>query len=326
MNTFPKAKKARLLGGSVLVVGLMVGGAVPAFAQSATPARASCDAPVLDLSNPNPGDMLGAGGYLIEGTAFDPRAGQDSGIDKVSIFLDPRDQGGTDLGQTTPGVPSVALDQAATPIPDAFNLHVTLPALSGQHSLVAYAHSSLTGHETAVSVPIILNQDPSKAGIVVGTLSTESNTNPGANPEPCTTPATETTAATAPTAPTAAQAPMPATTAPAPATTNPVTVQLANPSPGDSLEPGGYVISGNAWDSRSQNGSGIDRLTFFLDSRDQGGLPLLDATAQQPADAAFTVTVQLPANHVGSHTLYVYAHSAVSDSESSTAVPISMAH
>src|SRR5947209_2397161 len=49
--------------------------------------------------------------------------------------------------------------------------------------------------------------------------------------------------------------------------------ELANPSPGARVELGNNVIQGIAMDTRAPSGSsGIDRVDFFLDNRDQGGI------------------------------------------------------
>ena len=48
--------------------------------------------------------------------------------------------------------------------------------------------------------------------------------------------------------------------------------ELANPSPGDRVEPGGLVLQGVAMDNRASQGPGIDRIDFFLDSREEGGI------------------------------------------------------
>jgi hypothetical protein len=315
--------RLRVLG-PVVLAGLLMGGATTTFAQSvASPPRASCDAPVLDLANPSAGDMLIPGGYAIQGKAFDPRALQDSGIDRVSIFLDSREAGGVDLGQAAPGAPNPALEMPGFPTSaDGFTLIVSLPNEIGEHTLVAYAHSSLTGRETAVSVPIVLGEDPVKAGVLAGSTS-ESNTNPGANPGACASPG----AAAAP--PSTAVGPA---TTPAPAVpmttpmvnAEPLTLQLANPSPGDTLHSGANIISGTAFDSRAQQGSGIDRISIFLDSRDQGGAELTQVAVAQPSPNQFSVTVTLPSTHFGGHSLVAYAHSAVSDTETSMSVPIDL--
>jgi hypothetical protein len=124
---------------------------VASFAQTAP---AACAAPVLDLANPAPGEMLLPGAYTIQGAALDPEAGQGSGIDQVSFFLGDRNAGGMPLGMAQP-------DKG--PRLDDFSVTVTLPsARPGEQEFVAYAHSALTGKETQVSFPIVLGEDPNK--------------------------------------------------------------------------------------------------------------------------------------------------------------------
>jgi len=182
------------LAGSVLVSSVFIGSAsiLGVFPASAAP-LASCGDPVVDLANPNPGDMLLSGSYTIDGVAFDPMEAQpreNSGIADVSIFLDSRDSGGVELGKTATGFfPSFApTDEEAlptTPNAGAFHLVVTLPSnIAGEHDIVAYVRSALSGQETVVSVPVVLGESPSKAGVEVATLS-ESNSNPGAAPTNC---------------------------------------------------------------------------------------------------------------------------------------------
>jgi hypothetical protein len=82
---------------------------------------------------------------MLEGLAFDPNAQQGSGIDRVEIFLDNRDDGGAMLGQAT-------LDSGR-----AWRAVVTLPSnQTGLHTLSFYAHSSLTDKESLVSVPVTI--------------------------------------------------------------------------------------------------------------------------------------------------------------------------
>jgi hypothetical protein len=139
----------RLLA-SAAAAGALTMQPVSSFAQTAP---ASC-APVLDLANPAPGEMLLPGAYTIQGAALDPTAAQGSGIDQVSFFLGDRNAGGMALGVAQP-------DKG--PRLDDFSVTVTLPsARLGEQQFVAYAHSSLTGKETQVSFPIVLGEDPSK--------------------------------------------------------------------------------------------------------------------------------------------------------------------
>lgn len=312
---FPFRFRRLRFAGAVLASSVLVGSAstLGVLTASAAPV-ASCGEPVLSLANPNPGDMLMPGGYQIDGVAFDPMSAQplqSSGISDVSIFLDSRDSGGVNLGTTSTGyVPSFApADEDAapmTPNAGAFRLVVTLPSnVVGEHDIVAYARSSLTGQETVVSVPVLLGQDPSKTGVDVTTLS-ESNSNPGTAPVNCSTP----TAATS--VPTTSQA----------LASNALTLQLANPNPGDTVGSGANVISGVAFDPSSTTGSGIDRISFFLGDRNQGGIDILDIT---PTSNQFTTTLTLPTSHLGFQTLFVYAHSSVTGAETSLAVPITIA-
>ncbi|HEY3059972.1 MAG TPA: hypothetical protein VGL99_13460 [Chloroflexota bacterium] len=320
----PLPARLRVLS-SILMAGLLTTGATSTFAQSAPiTSRASCDAPVLDLANPQPGDMLMPGGYAIEGTAFDPRAVQDSGVDRVSIFLDSRDAGGIDLGEAAPGGPNPNIELPLLPNVDAFNLVVNLPNVTGQHTLFAYARSSMTGHETTISLPVVVGEDPTKAGLVAGATSA-SNSNPGASPIACapassTAPMAVQRAAPTPTPVPAAPSTVPAapaltpSTVPAASTPQAVSFELGNPSPGDTVHSGAYVLSGTA--------TGVDRISFFLDPRDEGGTALTQISLAQTSASQFTATVRLPASHLGGHTLVAYAHSAVGDTETLVSVPI----
>ena len=61
------------------------------------------------------------------------------------------------------------------------------------------------------------------------------------------------------------------TTAPLASDCSAIHFELANPSPGSMIAPGGIVLQGIALDSRAQGSVGVDRVDFFLDNRDQGG-------------------------------------------------------
>jgi hypothetical protein len=88
--------------------------------------------------------------YQFQGLAFDPLAQGSSGVDRVSIFLDPREQGGQFLGDAMLGgdVPQA---------PFGYQLIAALPNRKGGHLLTVYAHSSVTGAEAEVSVPITIS-------------------------------------------------------------------------------------------------------------------------------------------------------------------------
>src|SRR5258708_6759969 len=96
---------------------------------------------------------------------------------------------------------------------------------------------------------------------------------------------------------------------------------LANPSAGSMIVPGGMVVQGIATDSRATSGPGVDRVDFFLDSREQGGLNLgtaMPGVVPGPfGPDSFQTTVTIP-NLTGGHDLFAYAHSSVSGPEGVT--------
>ncbi len=100
---------------------------------------------MIDVSNPSPGDTIHAGGYTIEGTAFDKAAQSGAGIDRIDIFLDSRDSGGMFLTEAMPGTNNMW--HAIVPLPTN---------QTGLHTLSFYAHSSLTGQEAVVSIPVTI--------------------------------------------------------------------------------------------------------------------------------------------------------------------------
>jgi hypothetical protein len=176
------ASTRALVMASALVAGVL--GLTPGLtlAQSnPTPAPsdmvARCDLPVLDIFNPNPGDRVLPGEYTIAGMAIDPQAPIGSGIDEVSFFLGPRDQGGVPLGTVAP---SGGVRQSD------FSLSVQLPSADPgtQQQLVAYAHSQMNDKTTEVSLPIVIGGGDAHTGLANSSLNTI-NTNPGVVPENC---------------------------------------------------------------------------------------------------------------------------------------------
>lgn len=106
------------------------------------PAAAGAGAEAFSLGNPTSGAVVLNGDYMVSGAAG-------SAIDKVELFLDSRDTGaGTHLA-------------TVVPLNGVFSTVVTIPAgASGGHTFTAYAHSSLTGQETVVAVPIYVGAAP----------------------------------------------------------------------------------------------------------------------------------------------------------------------
>jgi hypothetical protein len=132
--------------------------AAPSAPMSCLPAAPSTQPVQLQLLNPSPGDALPPGTVIVQGVAFDPSApaAAVAGVDSVTVFLDDRDQGGTMLGTATLGQPNPLAAPGSQVATAGFTLNVLVPNRKGQHTLVIYAHSSVTGIETALRVPVKL--------------------------------------------------------------------------------------------------------------------------------------------------------------------------
>ena len=74
-----------------------VAGATAAAAVTA-PMMSTSAVPFLQLANPSAGDVLPTGDIIITGSAYDPAAMSGAGIDRVELFLDPRENGGLFIG------------------------------------------------------------------------------------------------------------------------------------------------------------------------------------------------------------------------------------
>jgi len=109
-------------------------------------------------------------------------------------------------------------------------------------------------------------------------------------------------------------------------------LDLANPSAGEVVLNGDYIVSGMAFDPNATEGSGISRVDLFLGNRDEGGLFLGEAVpgssdamsstaGTRLAQDGFQIKVTMPTGVSGGHNLYVYTM-ATSGQESVTTVPI----
>jgi hypothetical protein len=308
---------SRVLGPAAVAAGLLLG-TVPAFAQSAA---LNCGSLRFEIANPAPGSALEPGGLVIQGIADDTAATSGTGVDHVDFFLGPRDQGGLTLGSTVPGAapgPFAALG--------SFQSQVWLPTnLHGGNDLVIYAHSAVTGSQAVVTIPIVVGESASEAGETATQGSTPTTNVTCTNIGMAPTSSTTTTTSMAP-APAATTTPSTGTTAPAPAMPagKTVVLQISNPDPGATVLAGDYVTQGVAYDQAAMSGGGIDRVSIFLDDRDAGGLFLANATPGSggTTPGAFTATIAFPTNNRGLHTLWYYAHSTVTGTETSVQVPI----
>jgi len=324
------SRLVRLIGPATAAAALIIG-SMPAFAQTApatTPATMGCNGVHFELANPAPGSFLEPGGLVVEGIALDSRATSGNGIDHVDFFLGNRDQGGTSVGMAVPGATAGPFGTGS------FHTIIDLPNMTGGNDLWAYAHSSVTGQESVVSVPIAIGEDPVVAGetsengatptmmeACMGTATGTAQTAPATTTETTTAPSTTTTPATT------------TTTTTMPMTGN-IMLTIGNPEPSATILSGNYSVEGTAWDQSATSGNGVDRIDVFLDNRDNGGLFLASAqpgianptqgSGSQFANSGWRVTVNLPKNQTGLHTLAFYAHSSVTGGEKVIEVPVTI--
>jgi hypothetical protein len=98
-------------------------------------------------------------------------------------------------------------------------------------------------------------------------------------------------------------------------------LSVGNPQPNDLLPRGNVVMQGLAFDRSASSGSGVDRVSVFVDDRDSGGQLVGDAVLGQPGATGFTVTADL-SRAGGGHTLFVYARSSVTGREAVVSFPV----
>jgi Bacterial Ig domain len=280
--------------------------AAPAGAQTSGQALCPAGAPVVQLANPSPGDLLPTGDIVISGVAFDPAATDGSGISRVDVFLGQRDSGGLFLGSAVP-----AADTGSTS--RTFSIKANLPSgTNGGRDFVAYAISGVDGQQTSVTIPVFVGAPPTPTPVVAGSTAR--------TPVPLTA-ATESTCRTgttlSPAAPSADIGPG-FRRLPLPPTGAAPVLELANPASGGLLTTGEVIVEGVAYDPSTPDGAGIDRVELFLDSRDSGGLSLGSAVPGMNDvlnPRAFRIRADIPGNTNGGHSLVAYAHSAVTGQE-----------
>jgi hypothetical protein len=279
-------------------------GALPAFAQSEAP-PGDCATIDFRLGNPEPFARVESGTMVVAGVALDSSASDGSvGVQHVDFFIEDRDQGGTLIGTATPGV---------SPEPyglGSFQTTLTIPKLlTGGHMLFAYALDTVTGEESIISQPIAVGVDANKA---FARMLPPPDTAQICVPPPPSEPAPADTGEMAAPPPEMAQ-PMVST----------IALSVGNPSPGDTIKGGNLVIEGSAFDSAADSGTGIDAVNIFLGERDAGGMML--GSADDPGASIWSAQVKLPTKQTGIHTLWFYAHSAVTGEETAVSIPVMIA-
>jgi hypothetical protein len=99
---------------------------------------------VFTVANPNAGDTLKIGGLMVQGVAYDKAATQGSGVDRIAVFLDDPNAGGMPLGQVV--LPFTGNNWTTTVIVPSNKV--------GSHRLFFDAHSSGSGADAIVSIPV----------------------------------------------------------------------------------------------------------------------------------------------------------------------------
>src|SRR5712692_2009893 len=150
-----------------LALGLL---ATPTFAQVN---GWDCDAggdvpttgPTVVILAPSPGALLAPESKLTV-AAFDCHADAGIGVDKVSIFLGLRGEGGIHLGDAQGGAPAGVRVVPATQFGSAgwtLNVPSAVASMSNAQVLSVYAHSTVSGKETQLTIPIRIGQVPAPA-------------------------------------------------------------------------------------------------------------------------------------------------------------------
>jgi hypothetical protein len=99
---------------------------------------------------------------------------------------------------------------------------------------------------------------------------------------------------------------------PAAATQGTAMFSLANPSKGDVISKGDYIVSG-------ATGPSIDRVELFVGDRDAGGMHLGTIV---PTNGIFSTKVTIPETVSGGLDFCAYARSSATGQESEVEVPI----
>src|SRR3979411_2790335 len=128
---------------------------LPALAQTES-MGGDCSAIQFEMANPAPGSRVDPGTYIVQGIALDTRAEDGPGIDRIDFFLGNREQGGVLLGHAVVG----AADSFGPFGPNSFQTRISVPNVVGGRDIFGYAHSTVTGQENVIAVPIAVGVDP----------------------------------------------------------------------------------------------------------------------------------------------------------------------
>jgi hypothetical protein len=303
---------------------------LPALAQTES-MGGDCSAIQFELANPAPGSRVDPGTYIVQGVALDTRSEDGPGIDRIDFFLGNRDQGGVLLGHAVPDTTG-----SFGPFgPNSFQTRISVPNMIGGRDIFGYAHSAVTGQENVIAIPIAVGVEPSKVAEHMAApemMTCMGGTLGGPAPAEMADsqmPMAEIAAAEPP-----AQADEEAPSGDMPAPNNlaaQMYLDIGNPSSGDTVHVGRYMIEGIAFDRAAEQGAGIERIEIFLDNRDTGGV--LIGTGQmgssvlvpedpQLSDAGWNAQVTIPRTLTGAHTIFVHALSAITGGELVVGIPV----
>jgi hypothetical protein len=101
---------------------------------------------------------------IIDGVAYDDNAEAGAGVDRVSVFLGDRDEGGEFLGNAALGLHNPQAVEGGDPQFADAGWRLRTPVLKGggqQRDLTVYARSSVSGMETTVTIPVIMGEETS---------------------------------------------------------------------------------------------------------------------------------------------------------------------
>jgi hypothetical protein len=97
----------------------------------------------IQPNNPSPGDILPVGGYVIQGSAYDPGSSSGPGIASIDVFLDDPNAGGQNIGHT------LSFDGSD------FKLVAQIPkSAQGQEHAIFVSALTTTGVRASVAVPV----------------------------------------------------------------------------------------------------------------------------------------------------------------------------
>jgi hypothetical protein len=243
------------------------------------------------------------------------------------------------LWRTADGPASVRVDAAGTSahLVDPFGFSATAPRVDNTWEVALPPPRTPQASDPpgfqSVGYPVVLVEsgipgvaltDPPRitspqmalaAGVVAAAPAPEALLRPPSAAPPVAT-AAAAPAATAAVPVAAIQAPI---TQPGPS----LVLTISNPQPNDLVQKGRVVMQGLAFDRAAAAGSGVDRVSIFVDNRDSGGQHVGDATLGQPGPTGFTAVADL-SRFSGGHTLYLYARSTVTGKETVVSFPIAI--